>query len=329
MQVANCTFENSFRNTVSLVSGWNQSFVNCDITGGGKVHGGINPRYCLDIEPNSSSASIKNIRFTNCRFAIAENVIVGGVWCEAKFVNCEFDAIGSSKSGLGYPWAFCFGQAQISLIGCALRGDPSHMGTIAVCYPTNVAGVYKDTQYTKIIGCEFFGCGIHAVGRRTFIENTTFLNSRYPVLVESAASFRHELYVNNITLINVFDCFNAGTGACSSFAIMGTVEGPVIINGLSVIVDPVTLPTSPSFAANLVYGIHLNPAGLSNAEMKVSNVHISGFYKKYPNATAQALNASSFRDWGLPNLPPADTAGQAAGPGVVFYRNCTGYGNNL
>ena len=327
MQVSDCTFDNSFRNTMSLVAGWNQTFVNCAISGGGQVQGGTNPKYCLDIEPNLGTAPIEKIAFSNCHFFNAVNVIAGGVWCEALFSNCTFDAYGSNV--VGYPWAFNFGQCQVELTGCKINGKDGELRGQAVHYYSKTAGgAYETDQYLKIVGCSFYGCGFQGIGVRSLLKDCLFMNSRYPVIYESASTGRHEISVENVTLINVIDVFNVGAGTTSSFAVKNTTEGPVIIDGLNIVVDPDSLPSTPSFSTGYAYGIYLSATGLSSAEIKASNLHMSGFYQKYPGATGQALNASNFRDWGTPNLPPANTAGQTAGPGAIYYANCTMYGNN-
>lgn len=327
MQVSDCTLDNSFRNTVALVAGWNQTFVNCSISGGGQVQGGTNPRYCLDIEPNLGTLPIKKLAFSNCHFFNAVNVIAGGVWCEALFSNCTFDAYGSNV--VGYPWAFNFGQCQVELTGCKINGKDGELRGQAVHYYSKTAGgAYETDQYLKIVGCSFYGCGFKGIGVRSLLKDCLFMNSRYPVIYESASTGRHEISVENVTLINVIDVFNVGAGTTSSFAVKNTTEGPVIIDGLNIVVDPDSLPSTPSFSTGYAYGIYLSATGLSSAEIKASNLHMSGFYQKYPVATGQALNASNFRDWGSPTLPPANTAGQTAGPGAIYYANCTMYGNN-
>jgi hypothetical protein len=325
MQVSNCTFDNSFRNTMSLVAGWNQSYVNCDITGGGKVQGGTSPRYCLDIEPNSASNPIKNIKFSNCRFSNAESVLIGGAWCEAHFSNCDLNCIGSTVAN--YPWAFSFGQAQVTIANSKINGDPNYLESRGVSYPVYVTGAYKEDQYLKITGCEFYGCGINLIGRRTIIENTLVMNSKYPVLANSSLTYKHTVHVNGLILLNVIDGNNYGAGAYSSFVISNTVEGPVIINDLRAMIDDTSLPVSPSFVVSKAYGIFLSSSSLTG-EMKLSNIHCSGFYQKYPTATGQTLSASNFRDWASPNLPPANTAGQTAAPASIYYANCTMYGNS-
>ncbi|HSN39084.1 MAG TPA: hypothetical protein VLT92_02715, partial [Burkholderiales bacterium] len=93
-------------------------------------------------------------------------------------------------------------------------------------------------------------------------------------------------------------------------------------------VVPSELPGSPSWSCASAYGIYYNPTLGAAAESKISNVHIAGYYQKLPVAIGQALNATNFRDWGVPNLPQADTAGTTAGPAATYYRACTMYGNS-
>jgi len=326
LSASDCIFDHSFRNTVSLVHGDNQIFTNCTISGGGTVHSGTNPRYCLDVEPNLSTRSLKGVQFSNCHLYNAVNAIIGCVWSEITLTNCVIDAYGSAVPG--YPWAFIFSQCQALLTGCRINGKEGELRTLSTNFGTDVAGSYRETQYLKIVGSVFYGCGFQGVGKRSILKDVTFMNSLYPVIYESSGTGRHEVTVENVTLINVLDGVNAGAGALSSFTIKNDTEGPVNINGLTIMIDPASLPTSPSFATGTAYGISLSTAGLVTSYIKVSNVHIEGYYQKYPNATSQALNASNFRDWGAPNTAPANTAGQTTTPGALYYANCTMYGNS-
>jgi len=320
----NCIFDNSYRNTVSLIYGDNQFFVNCRFLRGGKVQGGTNPRYCLDIEPDQAIYAIKNLHFSNCEFSGAENALTGGTWCEAVFDNCTWNINGGIASG--YPWAFVFGQAQVTISNSKVNGNPAEMNGISKSYNTHVTGSYKETQYLKVADTVFTGCGFHSIGRRTTLENVDFFNSKMPVLIESDTVFRHEVFIRNVSLTNVIDFANFGTGTLSSFAIKNTTEGPVIIDGLNVMIDTASLPTSPTFITTSQFGIFIDPAGLSVAEIKASNVHVSGYYRKLPNATGQALNTANFRDWNAPSVAPANTATQITGA-ATYYNNCTMYGD--
>lgn len=320
MQVSNCIFENSFRNTMSLVSGWNQSYSNCEIKGGGMVHGGTNPRYCLDIEPNNSANPIKNLKFANCSFSGAINAIVGGTWCEATFVGCNIHAVGGLKPGM--PWAFLFGQSRVSMMGCRVSGDADSMQNLAKSFNTYVPGNYKDDQYLKIIGCEFIGCGFHAIGRRTFIQNTSFVNSRAAIVIEGSGKFKNEVYISGLTAINVVDCVNLGA-VSSSLVVKGIYNGRVLVENVSIVIDEESLPAKPSFASLAAMGVFIKNPVASSAEVKVSNVHVCGYYKAYPSATRQAPNPGNFRDWGMPILAPANSPGQSVVKGTVYFNNCT------
>lgn len=107
------------------------------------------------------------------------------------------------------------------------------------------------------------------------------------------------------------------------------MEGPVHIDGLHISIDTDNIPDSPSFDVTAAQGFYMGDTALTpTTEAKISNVHVSGYYQKLPNHLGRPLNAGNFRDWRNPQLPPADTADQTAGPGSKYYRNCTMYGNN-
>lgn len=326
LNVYNSQFIDSFRNTVSLVSGNNQYWHGCLVSGGGFIHNGTNPRYCLDIEPNSSLNPIENLKFNSCTFENAVNVLIGGIWTESNFSQCTLNAEGNSV--VGYPWGFSFGQSKVTLDNCLINGKIGESKTLCESYHIDTPGAFQHTQYLSITGCKFNGSGIHAIGKKTSICNTDFVNSGYPVLCGSADTGRkHELFINNVNLINVVDLVNAGEGAFSSFAVRSDVEGKVIIDGLNIMIDANSFPTE-LILAGIKYGIYLNSTGALNSEFIIKNVHVSGYYKKLPLILSVSEDANSYRDWGVPNTAPADTVGQITTPGILFYRSCTMLGNN-
>ncbi len=125
----------------------------------------------------------------------------------------------------------------------------------------------------------------------------------------------------------MIDVDNANGGADASFCVMSTYEGFLEIDGLHVRVDPDAIPAGLDLTCAQAYGIHIAPT-LSGVEAKVANVHVAGYYRKFPTEISGSLSTTDFRDWGSPNLPPADTANQTAAPGAIYYRNCTMYGNS-
>lgn len=320
----NVRLSNSYRNTLSCVAGWNQSWTNCIIEGGGKVHTGTAPSYCLDIEPNLPTETIKNITFSNCLFRDARGVIAGGVWAgNVKFDSCTFDCYG----GTGVqPWAASFYCGQFTFNNCTFKDDTNYLRYFC-CNGTGTVGEYLNTQFVAIKNCIFEGVGFQGFGPDMTLENTRFLNSLYPVRITGSGV--QSATIRNVTLINVFDSNNYGGGTYASFSLPSDVEGYVDIDGLHVRVEPQMLPASPSFAipSVAVTGIYILPSASSKG-VKVSNVHIAGYYQKYPNNYGYTLGAN-YRDWGQPNVAPADTAGNTVAPGATpFWRNCTMHGNN-
>lgn len=320
LKAVNCLFDNSYRNTASLVKGWHQEYVNCDFLRGGYVQGGTQPKYCIDIEPTLASNSIKDINFTNCRFALARNVLVGGVWAAANFVGCTFDASTPHPDDIaknGYPWAFQMTGGEWSLTGCKIFGRADTLDTI--CYHYNqysVGGEFADSGYLRIKDTEMYGCGLQSNGRRIFIENVLAQNSLRPFVFErGAASPQVDVNIKNLRLVNVFDNSNAGTGTTASFAVKTNVNGIIDIDGVTVEVDPTSLAKMPKelFTQSTYHGVYIPDSISSGKRSFVRNIHSEGFYKRLPSHLGVPENSGNFRDWGQPNLPPADTAVLTAG----------------
>lgn len=324
LKVINSRFSNAYRNTVSCVAGWNQQWTNCQIEKGGQVYTGTAPSYCLDIEPNTSSATIKNITFTSCTFGNARGVVAGGVWAgNVKFDSCTFDCTGGSGV---QPWAGSFYCGQFTFDNCTFRDTTNYL-RFFTCNGTGSAGEYLATQFIAIRNSFFEGVGFQGFGPDMTLENVKFLNCLYPVRITGSGV--QSATIRNVTLINVLDSGNYGGGTYASFSLPSDVEGYVDIDGLHIRIEPASLPTSPSFAVPGVdvTGIYLSP-NASAKGVKVSNVHVAGYYQKYPSNYGYTLGAG-YRDWGLPNTAPSDTAGQTVAPGATpFWRNCTMHGNN-
>jgi len=182
LRVDNCIFSNSFRNTISPVAGWNQQYTDCIIEKGGTVHGGTNPRYCIDVEPGQAHETIKNITFTNCTVREARNVVIGGVWAgNVRFVGCLIQAMGGSQWGPGEaakPWftnlrggEFTFDRCRFEYLGPGFRGR---------LYLTNPigAGEYARTQFVRLNGCRISGGGIDGYGLHMELNDVVVENSK-------------------------------------------------------------------------------------------------------------------------------------------------------
>ncbi len=332
-EAVNCHFDNAYRNTVSVISGYHQKFVNCNMNRGGNVHGGFSPRSCVDIEPDIASRTVKDLRFVNCSFADSFYATVTATCCEdVKFIGCRVKSIANAGHGGGtgdtYPRRLVQSvDGQIEFHGCHFQGDTTYRdGAIYGLEPFNPASAHFADAGIKLIGCTLDSCGIYNDSRSLQIEQTTVRNSKFPVLPTGGSATCKYLMIRGLSLINVIDGNNWGGGADSAFSIPATGDSTDIdIDGLTVRIVPELLGGVNISKTGIVMGMWV--AG--HDRLKMCNVHVAGYWKKY--ATHYGLASSSFihRDWNSPNAPPADTAGQTAAPGSGgFYRNCTEYGDN-
>lgn len=345
LQAVSCTFSNAFRNTASLVSGCNQQFTNCIFEKGGKVHGGTSPGYCLDIEPDSLATTLQRITFTNCIFREALAVIIAGVWSQASFDGCTIDAGPATRpsGGTWLPWAGDFSGGQFSFTGCKFIDAASHRGFLRLGYQGN--GPFLETQHVDIRNCSFEGVGINCGSAHLRMSNVDILNSGFPCYFSGGASTPHSLVARNINLVNVVDAGNAGSGMVAAFGVAPNFRGSIEVDGLTARIVPQMLPVD-SYARDqlksqvgFAYGVFINPTLADTSEGKVCNVHAAGYRRKYVTAFG-VVASTAYMDWhragtgsgasdgGTATAPPADASGVAAGPGTIFYKNCTHYGDS-
>ena len=317
-KLINCHFEDSFRNSVSLVSGNNIDFINCSLAGGGFVHDGTNPRYTLDIEPTTGDPDkhARNIKFTNCNFSRAINVVLGGTWGQALFSGCTIDASYKhpvNVGKVGYPWAFSLSSiGDWVLNGCKVIGSKADKSTICVHYNAyDTVSDFSENGGLKINDTNFEYCGFDANGRKLSLNNVNFKNSLRLFLVRKGNEIpRGDLLIRNLKLINVFDGTNFGSTP-SSFVINNYHKGSIDIDGLQLIVDKALLEkefVAGDFSRPGYRGAYIS-AGMSycasNGYLAVAkNIYIEGYYKRINDAMGVSLVN---RDWDSPNLPPADT----------------------
>ena len=334
----NCRLKNAFRNTLSCVSGFNQHWSNCEISGGGQIYGGTNPRFCLDIEPGNAdlSRTITNVNFTDCYFHDAVNVIVGGIWCQAKFNNCKMLATGQPLKA-GYPWLINFKACQVDFNNCNME-YPADAGDFTGLLRDEFydSGKYKDSHHIRLSGCEVSGAGVQMGAKRWIIEDTIFKNSARPLTARPSSSYPEntvsEVTINNVTLENVFDNANAGGGTYSSFQTTSAFNGPLYINGLTIRVVPETI--DPGLVDVLTtqnkFGFYKRGVAYVNddSELIVKNVHVKGYYQKLPAILGVSADPNLYRDWNDPGVAPADSTNTIVAPKTTYYKSCTMYGNN-
>lgn len=332
--VENSIFSDAFRNTASAVSGYNQSYVNCSFYyPGDGPFGGTRPRFTLDIEPDHADRPIRNIQFTSCGFYGERNAVVaGGVWFSGGFTDCEFVQLEEvSDSAAAEPWLSYFRDCQVVFEQCRFRGHPRHrIGQVRSEMKASSGSPFRHDQFNKFSHCVFDGAGLMAVNRETHVVDTLFRNSRFPVLFVSVHDTgRHAVHVENVTLINVFDGVNVGSGSYAAFAVQRNVEGPVYIDGLNVLVDEqafVQHDMAASSYPRTLTGIFMDLG--KSAEALVKNTHVQGYYRQVPRLLGRSANSDAMRDWRRPDAPPEDTAGNTTAGRGALYHNCTMQGDD-
>lgn len=331
-KVSNCIFRESHRNTISLVGATNHVYDNCSISGGGTggTGGGTNPRACLDIEPNINADICDNIVFNNCRFWRAVNQLVINSWCtNVKYNNCTFDGawenppenagvVGRSE----YPWLANGGASQVEYYNCTFIKTDTYNGMVRASYNDN--DPLTDYAYVKFHNCQLNGAGFDSQGDRTIINNCVSRDTvRASVFWGTAPVGSCE--IDGLKLINVV---NQSSGWNASLMIHHDFEGSIWANNILITIDALTFPqglidvVDPTTYA--FYGIQIDTGGItSDAFVKLSNIHVSGYYQQLPQILGRTPNITNFRDWSIPNLAPADTAGQEVFGGTPHYTNCT------
>jgi hypothetical protein len=310
LKASNCLFSNAYRNTISNVAGWNQQFTNCTIEKGGIPFGGTNPRYCIDIEPDAPLLvnTIKNITYTGCTIREALNVLAGGIWAgNVCFYGCRFQAYGGPTGGGAsgsQPYLGYFRGGEFTFSDCTFEYKGSGYDGQFVCAPPEGSGDYATTEFVRLDGCRFSGAGISGYGLHMIFNNVEVKNSLRPVLIGGNGT--QNLKIQGMTLTNVFDPTNrnAGGGSNASFAITNQAEGRINIDAVDIAVNPAEMPRAFLIllaATTQAYGFSNNAASAATAEAKITNVRVSGFYRKLPMAIGKALNENNFRDWGSGN----------------------------
>lgn len=313
---ASCYFDNSYRNTITCGKGENIKFTDCIVSRGGWVHGGTQPRYCVDIEPNFSSITVKT-QWVNCTFSHGFNVLVGGVWAESIFTGCLFDASFVHPSNIdkpSFPWVFQMTAGRWDVDNCVFVGRSDYMRN--QCHHFNT---YNDTyaitgdSYLRIKNSTFRQCGLISSGRSVSIENCFGQLSMCPWYFQGGtAAPKHDVFIKNLRLVNVFDGNNQGGGSFSSFTLAKSILGTIDIDGLSCEVDASSLnkiPASLFTGYQSQYGIWIpNEAGSNGNRCSIKNVYCEGYYNRLHSYLGIAKSTAQRRDWCRPNLPPANTA---------------------
>lgn len=343
----NCRFDTSFRNSVSLVGGDNQKFVNCDFLNGGYVHEGTLPRACLDIECDGAAFALRNLQFANCRFQRCRNIAIGIIWSQAKFDNCrivlEGETVGTADDD--HPWPFSTRDSLLEFNGCEFYNlKTTGVGAFrsrCYTYPTGVfgAGPFSAIQRTTIRNCSFEGVGFYQQGKHSVVmENVTFRNSLFPVVFDQT-DVDSSVILKNVTLTNVGDSVNTFGGAFAALIFRLCAATVIDISGLLIQFDSKQLPADVgtstwkgSFGTGRAYGLYFVPVTTSKSSIKMCDVHVKGYWRTLPTYYGVALNGSNFRDiiaGGTTAQITAPADATTFAPGTIYFRNVTEHGDAL
>ena len=320
-KITNCHFSNAYRNVATLASGYNQKWTDCILEKAGvTAHGGTNPRYVLDIEPNGSQWSIKHLTFTRVKFRHAYSSVIGAVWAgNVVFNDCDIEAFGNDEPQYdGFPRPFGMQNGEYTLNNCRIKYlGPNYNSHISMPQfytdPIN-AGEYVNTGFVKLNGCTFEGVGLDGNGPRMIIHNTTFKNSIYPVLfgIEGGTQ-KHNLEIDGLRLINMFDptYVNRGGGGFAGFGFTNKFNGIANIKNVDIRVDPGTMPQKIIAAMKQSYsafGWYNNATG----QVIANSVNVAG-YRELPDLLGVPRNEGLFRNYHTP-IPANGTENLPAPP---------------
>lgn len=335
ISINNSYFSNSFRNTVTVGGGRNITFTNCVVLKGGFVHGGTNPRYCVDIEPNVPTR-VAQCKWVNCSFEQAVNVLVGGIWSTAEFVNCDFKSGKIHERNIdrpNFPWLLSMSAGQWKFSSCRFEGRADTLrGEVRQYNGYGEGYAFTDDSFLFFNDCTFKHSGVISESRSVSINNSYAYSSLTPFLFTAGTASQHQdVHINGLTLKNVFDGANYGLGLYSSIATRTNLNGSVYLNNINVIVDAEMFAkhsvalSSSLLAQTNIYGIRLSSTKNPARHHIASNIYVEGYYKRLPKLIGKGgYTSSNHRDWGFPNTAPLDSnvitatvTGNLTNPNVV------------
>lgn len=313
IEVRGCYFSDGFRNTVTVCTGTDTVFSNCQFRNGGIPFGGTNPRSCLDIEPDDPDLPLPSrVRFDACVFYNGKNTVLGAQRCHAIFNACVFEAGPATVS----PLYIEVTTGDVSFSACSFRNVLTHDSYLRQRsnYNPAIAGPYTTTSVIRITDCNFEGVGLEIQGHQAFISSSNFINSKYAVFF-----FPPIGKISGCVLQNVgWGASNGGAYAALT-TLSEAVKKNITFENLLIRYNPSILPSS--FTTPLrAYGIYLHQSFYT---INLINVRCEGYY-------LIDSNINLFRDWSSPNLPPANSTAQTGpfvsgctmgGPDFVFEEN--------
>ena len=300
----------TFRNTASFVSGWNVSVSDTLFADGGVPHGGTNPRYCLDIEPNSPTDLIRHVRILGCTFRNARNVAVGAIWCkDVSLDDCRLTAGPDTAQGILLNTSYC----DITIANSSFDGT-SYFG----CYIRQVASygqgwpqptsafLHDEGVNSRLLlnNNRFLQVGAELQGHTAIVRNNNFLNSPKAVFVMAPFGVVEHNVLTNCGWADP----NGGRYAALCIGYNTDKRRRYLVSHNLVRFSESYLSKELLQAVNPAkyYGIFIQEI---NAEIQLIGNRSEGFYR-FPDTKGQPRNINYFRDWSSPLLPPADATTQ-------------------
>ena len=310
-------FINSYRNSVTVGKGKNIIYSQCTVERGGFVHGGTNPKACLDMEPNIATSS-STVIWNSCVFRSAINYLVAGVWSKGTFNNCIFDAGEIHEQNLSgtrdsFPWMAQFSAGQWDVSNCVFIGRSDTLKSALHHYNTgNETQTYIADSYLRIKGGSFDMCGIRSSSRSISLIDCHAQKSLAGWLFTGGTKNEEcDVYIKDCHLKNMFTSERSSGGLAASCSIPASLKGKVYVDGLTCIVDKHLLEETPIELLRQVtwargFGSAAESAIYSNDHI-IKNVHCAGYYRVLPDHLGVSRNSNNYRDWATPALPPVDS----------------------
>ncbi|HPC28941.1 MAG TPA: glycosyl hydrolase family 28-related protein [bacterium] len=293
--VSTSRFKGAFRNTVSVCGGSNIIFTNCTVEDAGIPFGGTNPRYCLDIEPNSPDNNpVDHISFSHCVFRNAINCAMGAVWArDVNFTNCLFETGPDTKQGIISNIACC----EITISNSTFNGKNYQYSYIR--QEPHYTERFGSKGYLVLENNRFISTGGEIQGHYAVIRNNLFINSGKALFVMAPFAI-----VENNVLVNCgWADPNGGRWASLCIGYNNDAKRSYIVSNNLVRFDENMLDIDiKTINPSMYFGIYIQNI---NADIQLINNRAEGFYR-FPEIIGKEKNINKYRDWASPNMPPSD-----------------------
>ena len=236
--VVKSIFKGCYRNTVTAgsVGKW-AKFIDCEISEAGYVHGGTNPRYGVDVEPNVATKPAELVEFVRCKISKAVGSLVGAVWSTTVWDDCEFD--GSERTleaqTASSPWLGIWSQGNHMITGCRFIGNSDRGNTVHGGSSNHVNSDFGYDSRLVFKDNLFKGCGLRVFGFNTEVIGNRIENSARGITASRPNSIDTQRFViKDNYLYNVIPIAN---GEIAAIQIQAAIVGEVLVEGNTVVFD--------------------------------------------------------------------------------------------